>query len=740
MRIENEVKLDFKDVLIRPKRSTLSSRSEVDISRTFTFRNSGKTWTGVPISASNMDTTGTIRLSKVLTKHKMFTCLHKFNKEEDYRKLTEDDLNHCALSTGINSEEMRIAVDNVKKFGFKFLCMDVANGYTETFVEAVKFMRSELPDVTIIAGNVVTGEMVEELILAGADIVKCGIGGGCFSGDTRILMANGTYKNISDIEIGDMVINKDGNPTKVLNKFNKGLRPLVEIRTNNWHDKTYVTPDHQFWVGDLSESSLSTIKNGAKYKLLDKNNKTLPKGSKYKWKELQNIDREKMTLLMPKNFNWNLDSEFTIDLGEFCERGDIQDDCIITKNQCVNKFNRYLKSNYNLGYIFGTFLGDGDARLVNSRKTVKSMSGACHWSFGLHETEIAKKLQKCIKDELDYECTIAKKDKNILSVNCYNKCFSKMLMEFSKKTNKHLPSKYFCSDKKYIEGIYDGLVDSDGSMEKCKSEKIIYTLTNTSKPLLEVFYWCCMNLGKSFSSRMKKKSIGNLKGASIENLSDSFRIKTHTFNRFTKNYVYSEIFDYGDTKSQVTWDIEVECPTHSFIANNSIVHNSACTTRKQTGVGYPQLSAVIECADAAHGLGGLIMADGGCTVPGDIAKAFGAGADFVMLGGMFAGHNESGGKNVLAEDGVTITHKEFYGMSSDTAMKKYCGGVAKYRSSEGKTVRVKYRGPVEDTVLDMLGGLRSACTYIGALKLKEVSKRTTFIRVTQQLNNVFGSA
>jgi GMP reductase len=345
MRIENEVKLDFKDVLIRPKRSTLSSRSEVDISRTFTFRNSGKTWTGVPISASNMDTTGTIRLSKVLTKHKMFTCLHKFNKEEDYRKLTEDDLNHCALSTGINSEEMRIAVDNVKKFGFKFLCMDVANGYTETFVEAVKFMRSELPDVTIIAGNVVTGEMVEELILAGADIIKAGIGPG-----------------------------------------------------------------------------------------------------------------------------------------------------------------------------------------------------------------------------------------------------------------------------------------------------------------------------------------------------------------------------------------------------------SACTTRKQTGVGYPQLSAVIECADAAHGLGGLIMADGGCTVPGDIAKAFGAGADFVMLGGMFAGHNESGGKNVLAEDGVTITHKEFYGMSSDTAMKKYCGGVAKYRSSEGKTVRVKYRGPVEDTVLDMLGGLRSACTYIGALKLKEVSKRTTFIRVTQQLNNVFGSA
>ncbi|MCB1531586.1 MAG: GMP reductase [Alphaproteobacteria bacterium] len=162
---------------------------------------------------------------------------------------------------------------------------------------------------------------------------------------------------------------------------------------------------------------------------------------------------------------------------------------------------------------------------------------------------------------------------------------------------------------------------------------------------------------------------------------------------------------------------------------------SVCTTRKMTGVGYPQLSAIIECADAAHGLGGLICADGGCTVPGDIAKAFGGGADFVMLGGMLSGHDQSE-QEIVEKNGEKFV--QFYGMSSDTAMKKHKGGVAEYRASEGKTVRVPYRGDVADTLQDVLGGLRSTCTYVGAVRLKELSKRTTFVRVTQQLNTVFG--
>jgi len=183
-----------------------------------------------------------------------------------------------------------------------------------------------------------------------------------------------------------------------------------------------------------------------------------------------------------------------------------------------------------------------------------------------------------------------------------------------------------------------------------------------------------------------------------------------------------------------TYDLEVE-EDHSYNIEGVVVHNSVCTTRLQTGVGYPQLSAIIECADAAHGLGGHIIADGGCTCPGDIAKAFGAGADFVMLGGMLAGHDEGGGE-VISEDGYN-PRVIFYGMSSDTAMEKHQGGVAEYRSSEGRTVDIPYRGPVRDTVLDILGGLRSTCTYVGASNLKQLPKCTTFIKVNRQVNDVF---
>jgi GMP reductase len=198
-------------------------------------------------------------------------------------------------------------------------------------------------------------------------------------------------------------------------------------------------------------------------------------------------------------------------------------------------------------------------------------------------------------------------------------------------------------------------------------------------------------------------------------------------------------------------------PTHTILAGNVVTGEmtealifagadivkvgigpgSVCTTRKKTGVGYPQLSAVMECADSAHGLGAHIISDGGCTCPGDVAKAIGAGADFVMLGGMLAGHDQSGGEIVENANGKKT--KLFYGMSSATAMTKHKGGVAEYRASEGKTVEVPYRGDVNATMLDILGGLRSACTYVGAGRVKEMPKRTTFIRVTQQLNEVFSN-
>ena len=201
-----------------------------------------------------------------------------------------------------------------------------------------------------------------------------------------------------------------------------------------------------------------------------------------------------------------------------------------------------------------------------------------------------------------------------------------------------------------------------------------------------------------------------------------------------------------------TYDLEVE-EDHSYNIDGVVVHNSVCTTRLVAGVGYPQLSAVIECADAAHGLGGHIIADGGCSSPGDVAKAFAAGADFVMLGGMLAGHDQGGGEVITkyyqtneyyADDKGNSQYVneakqfvKFYGMSSKSANDKHFGGLKDYRSSEGRTVLTKYKGDVSITIQDILGGVRSACTYAGASKLKYLSKCTTFIRCTETHNRIF---
>ncbi|PMG36925.1 GMP reductase [Vibrio splendidus] len=345
MRIEQELKLGFKDVLFRPKRSTLKSRSQVELTRDFTFKHSGRQWSGTPVIAANMDSVASFEMAAALAEHGVMTAVHKHYTVEQWaafaKTADKKTLNNVFVSTGTSEAEF----EKVKQImalseDFVFICIDIANGYSEHLVDYVQKVRAEFPDKVISAGNVVTGDMVEELILAGADIVKVGIGPG-----------------------------------------------------------------------------------------------------------------------------------------------------------------------------------------------------------------------------------------------------------------------------------------------------------------------------------------------------------------------------------------------------------SVCTTRVKTGVGYPQLSAIIECGDAAHGLGGMIIGDGGCSCAGDVSKAFGGGADFVMLGGMLAGHSESGGE-VVEQDGKQFM--KFYGMSSQSAMDKHSGGVAKYRAAEGKTVLLPYRGSVHNTISDILGGVRSTCTYVGAAKLKELTKRTTFIRVQEQENNVFG--
>jgi len=252
---------------------------------------------------------------------------------------------------------------------------------------------------------------------------------------------------------------------------------------------------------------------------------------------------------------------------------------------------------------------------------------------------------------------------------------------------------------------------------------------------------------------------------------DLAKLKT-TLDTFTDiQFICIDVANgYSESFGTFVAKVRAMYPKHTIIAGNVVTADmtqelilrgadivkvgigpgSVCTTRIQTGVGYPQLSAIIECADAAHGLGAHIISDGGCTCPGDVSKAFGAGADFVMLGGMLAGHNEGGGtiitehhdtlkRNLETNTPILETKKfvEFYGMSSDTAMIKHHGEVAEYRSSEGRTVRIPFKGAVSETVRDLLGGIRSTCTYVGAPTLKQLAKCTTFIRVSNQFNDVF---
>ena len=259
------------------------------------------------------------------------------------------------------------------------------------------------------------------------------------------------------------------------------------------------------------------------------------------------------------------------------------------------------------------------------------------------------------------------------------------------------------------------------------------------------------------SSLYKKSDFHKLVALSCGTSDDSYNRLNKILKKFPKfEFICIDVANgYSENFSHFVSNVRKKYPKKTIIAGNVVTADmtqelilsgadivkvgigpgSVCTTRIQTGVGYPQLSAVMECADAAHGLGAHIIADGGCTCPGDVAKGFGAGADFVMLGGMLAGHKEGGGE-VIVRNGKKFI--EFYGSSSEVANEKHYGGLASYRSSEGKKVVIPLKSSIDKTIRDILGGIRSSCTYVGAPSLKQLSKCTTFVRVNNQYNDTFG--
>ena len=309
----------------------------------------------------------------------------------------------------------------------------------------------------------------------------------------------------------------------------------------------------------------------------------------------------------------------------------------------------------------------------------------------------------------------------------------------------------FKHSKREWEGvpIIASNMDGVGELEVANSLskfKILTALTkqhdvnsiNNFKPIKAIFNFVALSCGTS------KESYDRLNSIISEHTYVQF-ICIDVANGYSENFSHfvASVREKYPSKTSIAGNVVTADMTQELILSGAdivkvgIGPGSVCTTRIQTGVGYPQLSAVIECADAAHGLGAHMIADGGCTCPGDVSKAFGGGADFVMLGGMLAGHKEGGGKIISENEKDYI---EFYGSSSEEANEKHYGGLADYRTSEGKKVKIPFRGELYETIRDILGGVRSSCTYVGAPSLKQLSKCTTFVRVSNQYNDTFGRA
>lgn len=704
----------FDDLLLIPKHSNILSRSDVDLSVDL-----GKNIKlDIPIVSANMrNVTGPTMAAKIASL-KGLAVLHRFHDSaeerlSDYGKAlqkTWDIWDHCeqvniAFSVGVQPDEKNIIdafadytvyTDNFRKI----ICIDVAHGDSKACLNTTEYIAKKHPDILLIAGNVATSDGAYNLYNAGADVVKVGVGPGCFIAGTRILMSNGVYKNIEDIVVGDRVINKNGQSVNVTDAFSTGIRRVSKIRHTLSHKPTYATSDHKFWVGDLNSISETTLKNSGYVKQLDKQSKTIPRQSKYKWKEIGSCKQD--CFLLPNNIEFELESYFKIELYKR-DGGNGRDN--------KKKLDTVIEPSYKLGYLFGTFLGDGHAMCA---KYNNSKIGAVNWYFGKKEKDIANKLSNAVEYCIGKSPVIKEKD-NITQVTLYYKPLADFLFKFDKKTSKHLPSEYLVNNKEYLQGILDGLVDSDGHTEK--DGRIRFT--NTSEQLVELFGVVNYLLTGVFpNQQMRSPTVGGLKNVDVKNCNDGYvsGILSTSHKRLTKDYQVAKMLEIQDIKIDATvYDITVDCDTHSFIANNAIVHNSLCTTRVETGNGVPQLTALNNVYSHAKKHGFKVIADGGLKNGGDITKAL-CFSHCVMLGNILAGTNEAPGDIITTDKGQ---YKQYAGSSTH-----------KSNHVEGVVGLVPYKGPVTEVIKTLLEGVRSGLSYQGAHNLTELRRNPKFISIS----------
>lgn len=601
--------------------------------------------------------------------------------------------------------------------GVDVIVLDSAHGHSAGVLQAVREVRAAWPDLPVIAGNVATAEGTAALIEAGANAVKVGVGPGCFAAGARVLMADGTYRNIEQVRAGDRVINMHGQPVDVVKSWCTGTREVMALRHTAWFDETVVTADHPYYVGDLSSMSSDTVSSKGYAAALAQSTKH--GDDKIGWRKIGEVAQA--ACLMPQQIAFDLPETFTIDLREFAVR----------KEKQLERYRLEIAPSYDLGYIFGAFLGDGHAFIATNRN---SETGRVSWYFAATETEIAAKLSGCLERVVGVDAAPQRED-NLTVLHLYSLQWARLLAQFGKREEKHLPEQYRCADRDYLQGLFDGLLDSDGWIGA--DGRVGFH--NTSRELAELFNVLCFLCKGTFPNcNTEEPTVGGLEGTAVERCKMSCRTRLNVTHekRVAGDYQIVKMLERRPIGLSVpVYDLEVNCPSHSFIVNNAVVHNSICTTRIVAGVGVPQLTALknaVKVADEHHI---PIIADGGIKYSGDICKALGIGASCVMIGSLFAGTDESPGEVFLYQG---RKYKGYRGMGSLGAMQR--GSSDRYFQKkncelsklvpEGIEGRVPYRGPISEMIYQLLGGLRSGMGYCGASTILDLHSKAKFVRIS----------
>ncbi|MFN2627270.1 MAG: IMP dehydrogenase [Gaiellaceae bacterium] len=634
-------------------------------------------------------------------------------KRIQYPESTKDEQGRlrvgAAVGVGPDAVERAQALASA---GADLLVVDTAHGHSQGVVEMVRRLKGLL-SLELVAGNIATAEAAEALIDAGADAVKAGVGPGCHAAGTRILLANATYKNIEDVCAGDRVINMQGEPVTVLSAWCTGVRVVIGVRHLASPRETFVTPDHRFWVPDLTTTAAGTLTSRGSTAVLAR--PTRPGTATERWQEIGSAEDD--ALLLPRRIAFELPAGLAIEL----------------RPAGADRSETVVRDSYALGYVFGAFLRNGEALLDS---TGRAEIARVSWRFGPGDQQTVEKLIACLDALPAVGVGVDRAAGEMTTIRLSSLPWATLLAAFGTGPEKQLPPRFMCASPFYLTGLYDGLVERDhlGAADGA------VCFRSSSRQLVELFGVLCFLLrGRFPQSQSEPPGAGGLEGRALSPWRGSYvsRLNVAEANRHPAAYQVVETLGHRKLGVAVpVYDLEVDCPTHSFIADNAIVHNSICTTRVVAGVGVPQVTAIYDCAQvcARHGI--PLVGDGGLTSSGDLAKAIAAGADTIMAGSLLAGVEEAPGDVILLQG---ERFKEYRGMGSLGAMKARSYSKDRYFQGdvedvdrlvpEGIEGRTPYKGPLRNIVYQLVGGLRQAMGYCGAATIEEM-KGARFVRIT----------